>query len=194
MGRSPTKNLTVDFSKAQNVGCVRVVNGGKADSFVEACRLVVLGAQADAMEVRAGVVHEGGYERSANAFVSPRRAHVDASDASGVQFVDKRVMGESAYGDQKTLIEISAEDLSGRVEAVLSACPLVQQLIDEAMALVARFCAQDVHSGDRQPDLLYRDHGSILVILSGLPCRCKSGAKASHLKKNLDFGLYKFCI
>ena len=61
--------------------------------------------------------------------------------------VDKRIMGEAAYRDQKTLIEMSADDLSGRVEAVLSACPLVQQLIDEAIALVARFRAQGVHSG-----------------------------------------------
>ena len=78
------KKLNRWFSKAQNVGRVRVVNGGKADSFVEACRVVVLGAQADAMEVRAGVIHEGGYERSANPFVSPGRPHVDTSDATSV--------------------------------------------------------------------------------------------------------------
>ena len=144
------------------------------------------------MEVHAGVVHKGGYERSAKAFVSPGRAHVDTPDASGVQFVDKRVMGESAYGDQKTLIEMSVEDLSGRVEAVLSVCPLVQQLIDEAIALVARFRAQGVHSGDRQPDLLYRDHGSILVILSGLLADVRAAPKRHIFQKILILGFTNF--
>jgi len=70
--------------ESKDVGSVGVCNRRKADPLVKACRLCVLSTQAHTAEVGPGLLNETADQCSSYALVSPRRAHVNAADATHI--------------------------------------------------------------------------------------------------------------
>ncbi len=102
------------------MGSVGVGDGNEADSFVEPCRIRVLGTQAHAAKAGPRLIHQRRYQRSPNALISPRLPDVDAPYTAHVRTSGKGVYVKSAHGYQQALIQMTAERLSGSVEAVLT--------------------------------------------------------------------------
>jgi hypothetical protein len=51
--------VTFVIFEEQNMGCVRVVDGSEAHSFVKACCAGVFGAETNAAEALSGLLYEG---------------------------------------------------------------------------------------------------------------------------------------
>lgn len=84
---------------------------------------------------------------------------VDAPDAADVRLTGEGVAVESADGYQLTPIEMTAENFSARVEAILSALPIFYQRIEEIVPFASGFSAQLLNAGDGQLYFFDCDHG-----------------------------------
>src|ERR1700720_4135036 len=106
---------------------IRAFDGNKAHALVQTCRQGVFRAQAYTREMRAGVIHESGHQRSANATISPGRPHVNAADAAHIWPAGEWVTIKAADRNQQTLIQMAAEGLSRSVKAIHPARPFLHQ-------------------------------------------------------------------
>ena len=95
------------------------------------------------------LLNERGDQRSSYAFISPCGPHVNAADAAYVGTAGKRITIKPAYGNQQAVVQMAAEDLSRSIEAVLCACPFLDQGFDEVVTLGARVRLQKFHSRKR---------------------------------------------
>lgn len=121
------------------MGCAWVFDGSETHSFVEACCAGVFGAETYVAEALLGLFDEGGDEGSAYSLVAPCGADIDATDAACVWFGGEGVDGEPADCDELAVVEVTAEDFACSLEAISSAGPLVNEGVDEAVAVFSCF-------------------------------------------------------
>lgn len=140
----------------EDVGGVGIGDGLEAESFVEASCGVVFGTKADDAEGFAGFRHEGEDESGAQALAAPGFADVDAADAADLRITFEGVEVEAAYGYEEALIEMTAEDFAGTVEAVFAGFPVCCEGVDEVVALGSGFGEEEVKAGDGEPYFLDR--------------------------------------
>src|ERR1700692_2975126 len=138
---------------------IRAFDGNKAHALVETCRQGVFRAQAYTREMRAGVIHESGHQRPADAAVSPGIPHVNAADAAHIRPPGKGVTGKAAYRDQQPLIDIAAEAFPGATEAVGRARPLLHQGFNKVVPLVACLLLQTLDAWDGKLNFADSNHG-----------------------------------
>ena len=160
--RSLKNNATMKslLLKGHDMRGIRIGNGGKAEAYIQACRSRGLGTEPHAAEMLARFCDERGDQCSSNALISPCRPHIDAPDPSNLGVIGEGIAVQTAYGDDQSLIEMTAEDFARRVEAVLSTDPIIHQRIDEVVSLGKSLKLQLLDSGNGQLDFLDRDHSA----------------------------------
>jgi hypothetical protein len=121
--------------EGQSVGCVGVADGSEAHSFVEACCAGVFGAETYEAEALSGLFYEGGDQCAAYSLVAPCGTDVDAADTACAGFGSEGVDGESADCDELAVVEVAAENFAWSFEAIDSAGPLVDERVDEVVAV-----------------------------------------------------------
>ena len=97
----------------------------EADPLVKACRPRIFSTQAYTSEVSPGLINKTDDQCSSYALVPPRRAHVNTTDAAHIGTAGKGITVEASHGNQESLVQMAAEDLSWSVEAVLGIGPLL---------------------------------------------------------------------
>lgn len=133
--------------EGEGVSCAWVFNGRESHTFVEARCVFVFCAEAYVTEALSGLFHEGGDEGSAYSLIAPCGTDVDAADAAGVWFGGEGIDGEPADGDELAVVEVAAEDFTGGFEAIGSAGPLVNEGINEVVAVSFCFGVKFFQSG-----------------------------------------------
>jgi hypothetical protein len=124
--------------EGEGVGRARVFDGSESDAFVEARCAFVFCAEAYVAKALSGFFYKGGDKGSTYSLVAPCGADVDAADAAGMRFGGEGVDGEPADGDELAVVEVPAEDFTGGFEAIGSAGPLVDEGVNEVVAVF--FC------------------------------------------------------
>jgi hypothetical protein len=95
--------------------------------------------------------------RSADAASAPGLPDIKPPYASHSGIPQKRILIESTNRDEEITIEVATEHLAGAIEPIISADPLVDECVQEPIAVIARLCPHLVQSWRRELNSLYQN-------------------------------------
>src|ERR1700733_282802 len=153
-----TENGKASLVEEQDVGRVGALDRREALAFVKACRICVFSAQTHTTEVSPGLFHQGGHQCPADPPVSPGRPDVNATETAYIRPAGKRVKVKATDCEQQTFLQVAAQGLPRSIEAILGACPLLDQGFNEVVPFLTRVRQQTLYAGNRQLNFLDRDH------------------------------------
>lgn len=142
------------------MGGVGIVNGAKAEAFIEARGTRGDGAESDGGEVAAGLIDEGYEQGATDMLIAPVGSDIDAADAPSGGVVEVGIAVEAADGDEHAVIDAAEQDFSGAVIAILPAGELIHEGVEEVEALGTGLFVKAVNAGVGQFDSLESWHSS----------------------------------
>jgi len=136
------------------VRCTRICDRGKTDALIKLCGSWVFSAKTNVAKVLPGACDESPHQRFADTSISPCLPHVNAADSAHVGATGKWIAIKPAHRYQQSLIETATEYLSWRIESIFTTRPILDQSIEEKVALIESFLLQCLYPGYGQLDLL----------------------------------------